>query len=203
MNPIRRRARSVAGAALAAVVALGATACSGDDDGEKPQAESSATPTATKPAVQTRVRWGTIAGRLPAARRKATVKQVTAVVDGWLDAAYVGGDWPRTNFGPALRPFTKGARAQARRDIDLLSNRAIGSKVDGVEVTRRAIVLDAVGVRGRAQGVTARFVLGFRTSGDVRRAETVQGRLFLVPAGAQWRIFGYDIVRTDQRGATR
>ena len=50
--------------------------------------------------------------------------------------------------------------------------------------------------RGKAAGVTARFVLRFRTTGDVTKQVTVSGRLFLTrSAGGAWQIFGYDVAK--------
>ena len=53
--------------------------------------------------------------------------------------------------------------------------------------------------RGKAAGVTARFVLRFRTTGDVTKTVTVSGRLFLTQsAGGAWQIFGYDVAKGSQ-----
>lgn len=187
--------------ALVAALALGAAACS-DDATEEPGADPSPSSSATR-AVETTVRWGAIAGKVAPARREQVKEAVSAVVDRWLEAAYVGGEWPRSDFSDAFPGFTAGAAQQAQKDLDLMTNSAVGGQVESVEVLSRAITLDALGVKGRATGVTARFALRYRTTGEVEGTEWVRGRLFLTPREGGWRVFGYDVARSDRKGATR
>ncbi|WP_122818201.1 hypothetical protein [Nocardioides pantholopis] len=178
------------------MLALGATACSGDDEPEpdsRPRS-SDAAPT-TDPGTD--VRFGKLAGRLPAARRPAVRERIQQVFDRWVDAAYVGGEWPRADVDGAFADFTGHARARARRDVDLMSNLAIAEQVEGVEQLGRTLRIDVVSSRGRASGATARFRLRFRTTGAVATTSTVRGRLFLAPERGGWRIFGYDVSRGE------
>ena len=55
----------------------------------------------------------------------------------------------------------------------------LGAHIDGVTTLKRTVTLDVLAPKGKAAGVTARFVLRFRTSGDVTKKVTVSGRLFL------------------------
>jgi hypothetical protein len=192
--------RSWAFAAVVAV-ALATSGCSGSDSDEPRTAASSSAPaaaTATAPAVTTQVGWGRLVGRIPATRRHRLAADVRQVVDGWIDAAYLAGDYPRTDFSGSWPGFTRGAALDARRDADLTSNHDIGASIDGVQPQTRALTLDVVSARRRPVGVTAHVALRFATTGA--RPETVQvaGRLFLTPTGQGWQIFGYD-VRKDAR----
>jgi hypothetical protein len=178
------------------------TACSGDSDssGATPgDGSSSATAVDEPPALATTATLGKVTGRLPEAERGTVRTQVATTVDGWFDAAYVGGDWPRSDFAEAWAGFTSGAATDAKGDKRLMCNQDIGAKVSAVVATKRDVTVDVLSVKGKPAGATARFVLRFTTSGDVQRKVVVRGRLFLTPGGDGWQIFGYDV--TKGRGA--
>lgn len=176
------------------VLALVASGCSGDDE-QEPAAGPPGSSAAPTTEVGTKARFGTIAGPLPVARRPAVRDSIQEVFDRWVDAAYLGGEWPRTDVGEAFADFTGQARARARQDAALMSNRAIGGQIDDVEPLSRTLRIDVVASRGRAAGATARFRLRFRTTGAAAATSTVQGRLFLVPDRGRWQVFGYDVSR--------
>ena len=137
-------------------------------------------------------------GGLRRSRRqvRARVKRkIAAVVDDWFDAAYFGGDWPRTDFGSAYPHFSAGAAKDAKGDAALMSNARLGDRLDGVEATKRRLRVDMLAVKKRAVGVTARFVLGMRLTGEVNRSERVAGSLFLTWRDGGWQVFGYDVQR--------
>ena len=134
-------------------------------------------------------------GKLPKEKRAKVRQQVAHAVDAWFDAAYVAGDYPRNDFADAWPGFTTGAKADAQSDKALMSNQDIGSEIAGVEATARKVTVDVLAVKGKASGATARFVLKFRTDGDVQRKVEVRGRLFLTPGAEGWRIFGYDVTK--------
>ncbi|MGB0099560.1 MAG: hypothetical protein WBP61_04695, partial [Nocardioides sp.] len=94
---------------------------------------------AEAPVVGTTVAFGSVTGRLPEAARQKLAGQVQAVVDGWIDAAYVAGDYPRASFADSWPGFTAGARSEAKRDGDLMSNRDLGDQVEEVTATRRRV----------------------------------------------------------------
>ena len=122
-------------------------------------------------------------------------QQVAHAVDEWFDAAYVGGTYPRDDFAASWPGFTTGAKADASGDKALMSNEDIGSQISSVRATARRVSIDVLAVHGKAQGATARFVLKFKTDGDVQRKIEVNGRLFLTPSPDGWRIFGYDVTK--------
>lgn len=197
----RRRARAVvtavAVAATTGVLAAGCTGGGDSDGGPRPTgAGSSDTPTVT-----TAVSVGKVVGRLPQAARDNLADEVGQVVDGWFDAAYLGGDYPRqaADFGDAWPGFTAGAAAEAKRDGDLMSNRDIAAEVDGVEATRKAVRFDVLAVRKKAAGVTAHVRLRFTTTGDLEKTVTVAGRLYLTRTKQGWQVFGYDVTKGGAR----
>jgi hypothetical protein len=187
-QPTRRT--SWAPAATLAVVLAMTTACSG---GDEPEPKTAGSPSATPAEVATAVSFGKMTGRLPAGARSALAKDVQKVVDGWLDAAYLGGDYPRTDFAGSWPGFTAGAQANARRDAALMSNQDIGAEIDGVEAERRVVRLDVLSAKKRPVGVTARVVLKFRTTGTTEQDVQVHARLFLTPGKDGWQVFGYDV----------
>ena len=195
----RSHALAEAGVGLVLALALTLAACSGDSsepsadpgDGEPAGSEATDVPA----PVETTATLGKVTGKLPKAKRPKVRQQVAHAVDAWFDAAYVAGDYPRNDFADAWPGFTTGAKADAQSDKALMSNQDIGSEIAGVEATARKVTVDVLAVKGKASGATARFVLKFRTDGDVERKVEVRGRLFLTPGAEGWRIFGYDVTK--------
>lgn len=203
---MRRPARSdltVAVLLLALTLVVGA--CSGGDETPAAPGGTGATTSSGSdgpPPLETRATLGSVTGKLAKPARQHLKEAVTAVVDGWLDAAYVGGDYPRSDFRDAFPGFTSGAKDDAHRDRGLMSNQSIGKRIDGVTATRRRLRIDVLAVHGKAAGVTARVILGFRTSGDLEREFEVHGRLFLTHTDG-WRVFGYDVNKSVTHGGKR
>jgi hypothetical protein len=181
------------------VVALGSGACKDDggSDGAAPDGGSPAGASVTERTVETRVSFGVLTGRLPSDARQRLSSQVGDVVDGWIDAAYVGGDYPRRDFSDVWPGFTAGAQQEAHHDRALMSNEDVGDRIDGVELHKSTVKLDVLAVKQHPVGVTARVFIGFRTTGDVEREVRVKGRLFLTPTDRGWRVFGYDVTKGD------
>ena len=189
----RTRHRSWVIAALV-VVGLAAGGCRGGSD-EQGEADATSSTSAAPGEVVTAASVGELAGKLPQARRDRLVGEVQQVVDGWIDAAYLAGDYPRTDFADSWPGFTAGAQAKAKRDGDLMSNRDIGGSIDGVETEKRQVKLDVLSVAKRPVGVTARVVLRFATTGDTAKDVRVAGRLYLTKGTQGWQVFGYDVTK--------
>lgn len=189
---------ALVGLVLLLCLGLGLSGCSGDDD-PPGSAESSAPPLPSgdpeKFQIETVTTWGEVVGRMDKDRRRGVERAVTRLVQGWFNAAYVGGDYPRSSFQDAFPGFTPGARERAFRDRFLLTNQRIGKRITGVTPTTSRIRLDALTARRRPVAVTARFALGFRTQGDLARKVRVSGRLLLTRKPAGWRIFAYDVTK--------
>jgi hypothetical protein len=205
MPPVRavRRSELLVVAILSA--ALSVAACSGDDGGpaDAPPSGGAGASTATDtapPPLETTATMGKVRGQLPKGKRTKVREQVAHAVDEWFDAAYIGGDYPRTDYSASWPGFTTGAKADAEDDKSLMSNFDVGRVISSVEAITRKVSVDVLAVRGHARGATARFVLKFRTVGDVKDEDEqhkweVRGRLFLTPSPDGWRIFGYDVTK--------
>jgi hypothetical protein len=198
-----RRSHALAEGGVLLVLALAVTlaACSGDSSdpsagpGEPATSQGDEATDAPAPPVETEAAMGRVTGQLPQEKRSKVRDQVAHAVDAWFDAAYVGGDYPRDDFADAWPGFTTGAQAEAQGDKALMSNQDIGADIAGVEATARKVTVDVLAVKGKPSGATARFVLKFRTDGDVQRKVEVRGRLFLTPEADGWHIFGYDVTK--------
>ena len=186
---------------LPLVASLAACTSESRASGQRPAPAAERTETVTLAAAPatTQTRFRRIHGRLPEARRKAVRRDVAAVVHRWWDAAYLGGSYPRTGFRDAFPGFTAGARARARQDARLMSNRDIGARVESVTAKRGTVSLDVLAVGRRAHAVTARFVLRFVTTGRADGTTVVRGRLFLTRRHGPWRVFGYDVSKGARR----
>lgn len=191
MRTAVRRGGGAAAAAL--VVALAAGGCSGGDD--EPGTPDAGPSGASDHPVRSQVSFGTITGKLSSETRKRLAHQVVEVVDGWTDAAYLGGDYPRRDFSDSWPGFTAGAEQQAHADRALMSNEDIGDRIDGVEPHKSVVKLDVLAVKQHPVGVTARVFLGFGTTGKVHREIRVRGRLFLTHTDRGWKVFGYNVTK--------
>ncbi|WP_435771220.1 hypothetical protein [Nocardioides sp. SYSU DS0651] len=180
--------------AVAAVLLLALTGCTGDGEGSGGGGGGPAAGADT--SVRTNAKLGEVRGPLTKGRARKVTAEVTAVVERWSDAAY-GGDYPRDDFGAAYEEFTKEARALARKQPGIMSNARIGSDVESVEMVQRVVRVDLVAPRGRPAGATARFRLELATSGGAERTDVVSGRLLLTPARGGWRVFGFDVQREE------
>jgi hypothetical protein len=126
--------------------------------------------------------------------QKSLRTHVGQAVDSWIDGAFVGVSYPRSDFASAFSGFTAKAKKDAEAQQKLMTNWKWRQHIDGVTTTKRRVTLDVLAPRGRAAGVTAHVVLKFRTSGQAEKKVTVTGRLFLTKdAKGAWQIFGYDV----------
>lgn len=183
--------RRAAVVALTALLLSSAVACSGGDDDEK---ADDPTPTQeAAPALATTSSVGQVAGRLPRKARRAAAEEVTAVVDQWIDAAHVGGEFPRTVGPEAWKVFTPAAARQARRQSALTSVAESSEQVESVTAKRRVVRVDLVGAGRKAVGATARVVLTYDTEGEQAQTVRVRGRLMLTPTKQGWKVFGHDL----------
>ncbi|QZY30175.1 hypothetical protein [Nocardioides coralli] len=190
--------------ALALLLPLVATSCSGDDEEPRPDADPS--PSLQEPeeaptlAVEPVTTTGRVLGRLPRKDRVRVERAVSRVAVRWMDDAFLGGRYPRSGFGSSFAVFTPGARAAARRDLGRMTNKLVGRRVDAVTPTAISVEVDLLAVRLRAVTATAHVDLRFRTTGKVERDYRVAGRLMMTRQQPGWRVFAYDIARGQQGG---
>jgi len=196
--------RTRLGRALAALIAIAVTCvaivggCSAGDkepSSEKPSASGTPEAPPEKPSVTTQVVVGRVTGNLRDNQKAALKDDVKKIVDGFFEGAYLG-DFPRASYDKAYDAFTDGARQDAKRDKDLLSNAAISDRIESATGAKRQVSLDVLAVKGVPQGVTARFTLDFDTAGALEQRNRVKGFLLLDHEGGKWQIFGYDVIRS-------
>ena len=145
-----------------------------------------------------------VSGTLPAASRPALEANVGRTVSAYVDAAFLGGAYPRSDFSGSFGAFTPGAAKDARRDQGLLTNAAFGPSTESVRATRRTAYLSVLAPYKVAAGVTAEGRPGLLVDRGDRPAQRVQltGRLLLTRdrRRRRWAVFGYDLAVRRRKG---
>ena len=176
-------------------LALAVAGCSGDDSSGSGDGSGGGTPSGGGSSVQTTAKVRNVTGgRLSKHRRHAVLTQVTSVVDGWWDAAYLSSGGDDQDF-PG---FTTGAAKLAEGDRQIMTAAALPDGATDPVAVRRSVALDILAVHGRAAGVIATVALGVHTSGDTDRILAVRGLLQLSHDSGAWRVFGYDVTATPR-----
>lgn len=199
------RRRCLAGAVAALLLVL-SSGCTGGSSGpaasprRSPSASASTGATSTLQArpVPLVVRVTRVSGRLPAHARRALEANLKPVLARYLESAYLGGGYPRSDFSKAYGSFTPAVRGQARHDGWLLTNRSLGPTTTGVTPRKQTAYLSVLAPYKVAAGVTARLDLRYVADRGDRpaKAVTVKGRLMLTRSGQSWAIFAYDLSRS-------
>lgn len=183
-------------------------ACTGDSEGpdetlptRPPSRSVEPTPTIEPQPVELDVAVAKVlGGKLPPRRARQLESQIGRVVDRYLEAAYLGGEYPRRDFSDALVGFSRGAAGRAVSDREILSNAGVGATTESVTPLAEVARLDVLLANHRLiAGLTGRIRLVFvqeRVDG-ARERVTVSGRLLLNRrrTGA-WHVFGYDVSRS-------
>lgn len=153
------------------------------------------------------VRVTRVSGTLANPRRAVLVRAVGRTISAYFDAAFLAGDYPRTDFDDAFSSFSKGAAERAERDRDLLTTGDLGGSTDSVTPQRKEVSLSVLAANGAASGVTAHIRLVFVADRGARPWRvTTSGRLLLTRNSGRWEIFGYDVTRSAvprDRGVNR
>jgi hypothetical protein len=195
------RARRLAALAVGAVVLVTGTGCTGDDSKPASSEGRSALPTPAPRSAPLRTEVTHVAGRLPAPARKALAGTVGRTISAYVDAAFLTGDYPRSDFDGSFGTFSKGLAGRARKDAALLTNEPWGSSTRSVRAVRRTAYLSVLAPKGKVGGVTAAVDLVLvvdRGDKAERQRVRLKGRLLLGRDKAgHWQIFGYDLNRSD------
>jgi hypothetical protein len=194
-----------AGALVALVLVAGSTGCTAHRSpaaAPAPTASASGSPQPTHapPSAPQRTSVTHVAGSLDKPHRALLARHVGRTISAYVDAAFLGGGYPRSDFSSSFGAFTAGARADARHDQDLLTNRPFGASTTSVRATRRTAYLSVLAPKGRVAGVTAAVDLELLVDRGRRPGRHVHlaGRLLLTPTSpGRWSIFGYDLHRSD------
>jgi len=185
----RQAFRAAVLAVVATVLAATLGACSGDDSDPEPEGSGASAAEEADPGVPTTASIERVTGKLRRERRAPLRRQVTKAFDAWVDAAYLG------DGKQQFAVFSKDAARLARRDR-LMSNAALRDRFGTVTATDRKLRIDVLAVKGRAVGVTGRFVLVLELEGDdASRTDRIVGRLLMRRAGHGWQVFGYQVKR--------
>jgi hypothetical protein len=201
-----RATRAVApGVAWGVALLLCVTGCTqgGAPHRSAPNASSNASASSAgleQPSAPFRVAVTRVSGKLTEQERTSLTANVRRVLAAYLDAAFLGGHYPRSDFNDSFGAFTSGAARTARRDRDLLTNERLGPHTESVRAVRRTAFLSVLAPFEVAAGVTANVNLDLvvrRSSGPSDRVR-LKGRMLLTPdARNGWSIFGYDLSRSD------
>jgi hypothetical protein len=188
---------------LALPVLLLPTACTGDHGAQKhaQQEQSVASTPVLRGSVPFRVEVTHVAGKLPGKRRAVLASHVRRTLSSYVDAAFLRGDYPQAHFAGATHPFAPTLASAVRRDGALLTNAPLAGSTRSVRATHRTAYLSVLAPHGSPAGVTAAVDLVFAVDRGDRTAQRVElrGRLLLSPArGGGWRIFGYDLDRSQR-----
>jgi hypothetical protein len=180
------------------------TACQGDQARPKhaqQQQQSVASTPVMRGSVPFRVRVTHVAGELPGRRRAVLTANVQHALSSYVDAAFLRTDYPAGDFAGAARPFARTLASAVRRDRGLLTNAPLAGSTRGVRATHRTAYLSVLAPHGAPAGVTAAVDLAFAVYRGDRAPQRVElkGRLLLSPGpGHGWRIFGYDLDRSQR-----
>ena len=185
----QRARRTGMATAVAIVLVAGLGACTGsgsdsDDAVPAPGAESS-----SAPGIRTTATIGKVTGKLRRDQRAPLRKKVTATFDSWVDAAYL------SSGDDAFAGFIKDAAKLAKKDRAQMSNAALGDRFESVTAKTRKLSIEVLADRGRAAGVTGRFVLVLKLDGQATRTDRIAGRLFMRRGHGGWKVFGYEVKR--------
>ena len=187
---------------LALPVLLLPTACTGDHSAPKhAQRQTVASTPVMRGSVPFRVEVTHVAGKLAVKRRAVLSAHVRRTLSSYVDAAFLRSDYPAAHFAGAARPFAHTLASAVRRDRKLLTNAPLARSTRGVRATHRTAYLSVLAPHGSPAGVTAAVDLVFAVDRGDRTAQRVElkGRLLLSPGpGRGWRIFGYDLDRSQR-----
>lgn len=208
MKQHRPRPRRALAGGLAVALLAATAACTSDSEpprevapSDLPERSLGAAPTLEAKPVPTEVTVARVAGeRLRKEQRRRLEKQVARVLSGYFDDAFLGGEYPRSDFAGALAAFSPGAAERAASDRDLLTNTEIGGETEAVVARAKQARLDVLVPRRLVAGLTARIRLVFlqERSNGADQIVTVKGRLMLNrKSSGAWQIFGYDVSRSS------
>jgi hypothetical protein len=132
---------------------------------------------------------------------KRAIASITRLYRGaFLDPAL----WRSGTYESLWRDFVRAARAQARKDVRVLTAGAAAGEAYDAIVPRPSAISTTVLLERKGKPVmvlvNARFrALGRRIAGSSNTRFDSDGRFFFQRVGGSWKIVSYDVRRSDDR----
>jgi hypothetical protein len=132
---------------------------------------------------------------------KRAIASITRLYRGaFLDPAL----WRSGTYESLWRDFVRAARAQARKDVRVLTAGAAAGEAYDAIVPRPSAISTTVLLERKGKPVmvlvNARFrALGRRIAGSSNTRFDSTGRFFFQRVGGSWKIVSYDVRRSDER----
>jgi hypothetical protein len=164
--------------------------CTQDGPAEEPDTASEPVP--VEP-VTVKGRVTRVSGELTPAARDRLGTVLTQPVAAYVQRAFVA-DRAGKSRDWAFASFTRAARRLAVRDAATLAGPVADADEFAVESARA--YFSVLAPHGRAVGATARVHLEVLADDQPVRLD---GRLLLTRTKAGWKIFGYDVARSDRQ----
>lgn len=195
------RTRALAGwAAATLALCLALSGCNDDSDDSGAPAPSTGTEvTLTQPDAPFEVtvaRWG---GGVKPAQREQLEAALSRPLEEWVGGGFTDPEYPTQDFSNGFDAWTPGAAKLAAADRDTTTNAAMGDSAVAVVADRQQFRVFVFAEDGKPGGATARVDLRLtaeRDDGSLDRV-LVRGDVYLTPEDGHWRIFGYDLTRTE------
>lgn len=186
---------SAVGVAVALVAA--ATACTGDSAGEPtPSPESSSAPILqVRPGPLTVRLTPPVRGQLAPGSRNNLRASLRRALGSWMSSGFGAG----TDSSDAFVAYTPGAAGLARRQAAVTTTTRLEPELVETVPTRRQARVSVLAAGGRAVGASADVVLvvvGAHADGSSIEV-VVRGDLELTPTSDGWKVFGFELARSQ------
>jgi hypothetical protein len=141
---------------------------------------------------------------LRGASRLASKRAIASITRLYRGAFLDPGLWRSGTYESLWRDFVRAARAQARKDVRVLTAGAAAGEAYDAIVPRPSAISTTVLLERKGKPVmvlvNARFrALGRRIAGSSNTRFDSDGRFFFQRIGGSWKIVSYDVRRSDDR----
>ena len=142
--------------------------------------------------------------RLRGASRLASKRAIASITRLYRSAFLDPANWRDGTYESLWRDFARAARAQARKDVRVLTVGAAAGEAYDAIVPRPSAISTTVLLDRKGKPVmvlvNARFrALGRRIAGSSDTRFDSTGRFFFQRVGGSWKIASYDVRRSDDR----
>jgi len=142
--------------------------------------------------------------RLRGASRLASQRAIASITRLYRDAFLVPAHWQSGAYESLWADFARATRAQARKDVRVLTAGATAGEAYDAIVPRPSAISTTVLLERKGKPimvlVNARFrALGRRIAGSSNTRFDSTGRFFFQRVGGSWKIVSYDVRRSDDR----